>query len=196
MRQVQDKEASPIVIPSNSYMEGYLKSHKSIRIECNFKGTILTQKKVIIDDSSTVTGDIICEDLILSGIVKGNVFCTGRVEMNPDSVIQGKVYTSTFTNLSETDSDFVIQIPKKSILNEIRKHLDGLKTDVGLSKDELLSTIRNCFYDNVYARKTNPDEKIKFEFTEQLKVFKRVIDAKEEPKVSKSTKEVIKRHES
>ena len=54
MRQVQDKEASPIVIPSNSYMEGYLKSHKSIRIECNFKGTILTQKKVIIDDLSTV----------------------------------------------------------------------------------------------------------------------------------------------
>ena len=35
---------SPILIPSDSYLEGYLKSLKSIRIECNFNGTILTKK--------------------------------------------------------------------------------------------------------------------------------------------------------
>lgn len=40
---------SPILIPSESYLEGYLKSLKSIRIECNFNGTILTKKKVIIE---------------------------------------------------------------------------------------------------------------------------------------------------
>ena len=110
--------------------------------------------------------------------------------MNPDSSIKGKVYTSTFTNLSETDSDFVVQIPRKSILNEIRKHLDGLKTEIGLSKDELLTTIRNCFYDNVYARKTNPDEQIKYEFTNQLKTLKRKIEPKD-PHISKSIKEKL-----
>lgn len=36
---------SPILIPSESYLEGYLKSLKSIRIECNFNGTILTKKR-------------------------------------------------------------------------------------------------------------------------------------------------------
>lgn len=110
--------------------------------------------------------------------------------MNPDSSIQGKVYTSTFTNLSETDSDFVVQIPRKSILNEIRKHFDGLKTDVGLSKDELLTTISNCFYDNVYARKTNPDKQIKYKFTNQLKTLKRKIEPKD-PHISKSIKEKL-----
>lgn len=184
---------SPIFIPNNSYLEGYLKSHKSVRIECNFKGTILTQKKVIIESSSVVIGDIICEELLLSGIVKVNIFCTGRVEMNPDSSIQDKVYTSMFTNLSDTNSDFIVQIPKRSVLNEVRKHLEGLKTDIGLSKDELLTTIRDCFYENVYARRKNPDEKIKSEFTAQLKILKRKID--EAPKVSKTVVESIKKHQ-
>lgn len=163
---------SPILIPSESYLEGYLKSLKSIRIECNFNGTILTKKKVIIEKTSYVIGDIICEDLILSGRIKGNVFCTGRIEMNKDSVIVGKVYTSTFTNLSETDSDFVIQIPRKSVLMKIREFLNNVNTELGLSKDDILTTIRESFYTNVFARKTNPDELIKYEFTEQLKVLK------------------------
>jgi hypothetical protein len=114
--------------------------------------------------------------------------------MTPDSSIQRKVYTSTFTNLSETDSNFVVQILKKSILNEIRKHLDGLKTDIGLSKDELLTTIRNCFYNNVYARISNPGERIKYEFTDQLKVLKRRIEPKES-KISKTVAESIKKHQ-
>lgn len=177
MKQHQKENESPILIPSDSYLEGYLKSLKSIRIECNFNGTILTYKKVIIDKSSSVTGDVICEDLILSGKVKGNIFCTGRLEMLKDSIIQGKVYTSTFTNLSETDSDFIIQIPKKSVLIKIRDFLNALNTEIGLSKDEILTTVRETFYTNVFARKSNPDKLIKYEFTEQLNILKRKIES-------------------
>ena len=93
-------------------------------------------------------------------------FCTRRVEMNKDSIIKGRVYTSTFTNLSETGSDFVIQIPKRDLLLKIRDYLNNLNTDLGLSKDDILTTIRNSFYYNVFARKTNPDNLIKYKFTE------------------------------
>lgn len=148
---------------------------KSIRIECNFNGTILTKKKVIIDKSSSIIGDIVCEDLILSGKIKGNIFCTGRIEMLKDSVVEGKVYTSTFTNLSETDSDFIVQIPKRAVLIKIRDFLNQLDTNIGLSKEEILTTIRESFYTNVFARKSNPDKLIKYEFTEQLNVLKRKI---------------------
>ena len=52
---------APILIPKDSYVEGYIKSVKSIRLECAFHGTILTKSKVIVDKASAVTGDIICE---------------------------------------------------------------------------------------------------------------------------------------
>lgn len=97
--------------------------------------------------------------------------------MLKDSIIQGKVYTSTFTNLSETDSDFIIQIPKKSVLIKIRDFLNALNTEIGLSKDEILTTVRETFYTNVFARKSNPDKLIKYEFTEQLNILKRKIES-------------------
>ena len=98
-----------------------------------------------------------------------------------------------FTNLSDTNSDFIVQIPKRSVLNEVRKHLEGLKTDIGLYKDEHITTRKDCYYEYVYARRKNPDEKIKSEFTAQLKILKRKID--EAPKVSKTVVESIKKHQ-
>jgi hypothetical protein len=163
---------APILIPKDSYVEGYIKSVKSIRLECAFHGTILTKNKVIIDKASAVTGDIICENLMLFGRVKGNVFCTGRVTMNEGSSVEGKIYASAFTSLTETDSNFIVQIPKKSIIEKVRGLLDDVTTEVGLSKDILLSTIRETFYEHVFARKANPNDLISHEFTQQKKVTK------------------------
>ena len=163
---------APILIPKDSYVEGYIKSVKSIRLECAFHGTILTKSKVIVDKASAVTGDIICENLMLFGKVKGNVFCSGRVTMNEGSSIEGKIYASAFTSLTETDSNFIVQIPKKGVLEKVRGLLEDVTIEIGLSKDILLSTIRETFYEHVFARKSNPDDLISHEFTQQKKVVK------------------------
>jgi hypothetical protein len=47
-----------------------------------------------------------------------------------------------------------------------------MTTEVGLSKDILLSTLRETFYEHVFARKTNPDDLISNEFTQQKKIVK------------------------
>ena len=163
---------APILIPKDSYVEGYIKYVKSIRLECAFHGTILTKNKVIVDKASAVTGEIICENLMLFGRVKGNVFCSGRVTMNEGSSVEGKIYASAFTSFSETDSNFIVQIPKKSIIEKVRGLLDDVTTEVGLSKDILLSTIREIFYEHVFACKANPNDLISHEFTQQKKVTK------------------------
>ena len=99
---------APILIPKDSCVEGYI---KSIRLECPFNGTILIKSKVIIDKASIVTGDVVCNNLMIFGHVKGNVFCTGRVTMN-------------------------------EITSELR-----------LSRDILLKTIRETLYENTFAQK-------------------------------------------
>ena len=106
---------APILIAKDSFVEGYIKSIKSIRLECPFNETILTKSKVIIDKASIVIGDIICDNLMIFGHVKGNVFCTGRVTMNEESSLEGKVYASAFTSLSDTKTIRTIsfRFPKK-----------------------------------------------------------------------------------
>ena len=158
-----------ILIPKDSFVEGYI---KSIRLECPFNGTILTKSKVIIDKASIVTGDIICDNLMIFGHVKGNVFYSGRVTMNEESSIEGKVYASAFTSLSETEdnSNYIVQIPKRGVLEKVRGLLNEISAELGLSRDILLTTIRETFYENAFARKTNPDDLISYEFTQQKKM--------------------------
>ena len=47
-----------------------------------------------------------------------------------------------------------------------------MTTEVGLSEDIQLSTLRETFYEHVFARKTNPDDLISNEFTQQKKIVK------------------------
>ena len=158
---------SPILIPKNSFLEGYIKSHKAIRIECNFNGTIFTNNRVIVDGSSKITGDVICSELVLTGTIIGNIFCVGRVTMNKGAHVVGKIYTSMFTNEQETNMHCVIQIPSPESINKANDILDSLNMENGLSIDPILTQVRELFYESAFARKNNPDSEIIHKFTEQ-----------------------------
>jgi len=158
---------SPILIPKNSFLEGYIKSHKAIRIECNFNGTIFTNNRVIVDGSSKITGDVICSELVLTGTIIGNIFCVGRVTMNKGAHVVGKIYTSMFTNEQETNLHCVIQIPSPESINKANDILDSLNMENGLSVDPILSQVRDLFYESAFARKSNSDNEIINKFTEQ-----------------------------
>ena len=72
-------EDKPIFIPTESYIEDYLKSSKSIKLVCSFTGTNFTSKKLLIERSASLKGDAICNDLVLNGKIDGNIFCSGHV---------------------------------------------------------------------------------------------------------------------
>ena len=161
---------APILIPKISFVEGYIKSHKAIRIECNFYVTIFTNNRVIVDSSSQITGDIICSELLLEGTIIGNIFCVGRVSMNKGARVVGKIYTATFTNEQDTNLQCVFQIPNPESISKAKEILENLNMETGLSVDPILTQIRNLFYGSAYARKNNPDTEIINKFTEQQEI--------------------------
>tara|TARA_B100002019_G_C21206482_1_gene566954 strand:+ start:511 stop:1173 length:663 start_codon:yes stop_codon:yes gene_type:complete len=161
-------EDTPIFIPNESYIEGYLKSSKSIKLECCFTGTIFTSNELLIEKSASMRGDAICNDLVLKGKMDGNIFCSGHVEFSEGSIFKGKIYTSTFKNLTQENSDFVVQIPNHKILSEVKNSISELNTDIGLTSDVILSKVRGLFYDNVFSARKNPHDEIINPFTEQL----------------------------
>ena len=108
-------EGIPILIPEESILEGYIKTKKSLKIESNFYGTLLSTQKVIIDVNSTVHGDVICAESIISGNFEGNIFCTGKIEVNGNARITGKVYTKLFQNEDTCDLNCIVQVPNNEI---------------------------------------------------------------------------------
>ena len=132
-------------------MEGFIKTKKSFKIESNFYGTLLSTQKVIIDANSTVHGDIICSELIISGTFEGNIFCTGKIECNGNAKITGKVYTKLFQNEDSCDLNCIIQVPNNEIFQSIRDLLQNIDAVTKLSTDSTLEKIRELFIKNVYS---------------------------------------------
>lgn len=67
-----------------------------------------------------------------------------------------------------------------------------MTTEVGLSKDILLSTLRETFYEHVFARKTNPDDLISNEFTQQKKIVKPIFTNGENSTSSEKKSQLVK----
>ena len=145
------EEGMPILIPEESILEGFIKTKKSFRIESNFFGTLLSTQKVIIDSNSIVHGDIICSELLISGLFEGNVFCTGKVECTGNAKITGKVYTKLFQNEDSCDLNCIIQVPNNEIFQKIRELLLNIDATTKLSADSTLSKIVELFSKNVYS---------------------------------------------
>lgn len=156
---IKKDEGMPILIPEESFLEGFIKTKKSFRIESNFHGTLLSTQKVIVDSNSIVKGDIICSELIVSGIFEGNIYCTGKVECNREAKIQGKVFTKLFENEDTCDLNCIIQVPKNEIFQSIRDLLMNIESATKLSTDATLGKIVDLFSKNVYSYENSDHEK-------------------------------------
>ena len=81
------------------------------------------------------------------GSVKGNVFCTGIVTIYEESFQVGKVYIWPFTSLSknEDNSNYIVQNPKMEVMDIMRGLLNEFKSELGLSRDILLTPLERLF---------------------------------------------------
>ena len=137
-----------IKLPSELFIEGNFKTYHSINIESNFTGILLSKNKVIIEPNSTFEGDIICSNLDLSGKIKGNIFCTGKVHAKQNCEVIGNIYTCRFENDEITDLECLITVPKTIVVNKIKSLIKDIDLTKKFSSDESLPKIIEWFKKN------------------------------------------------
>jgi len=137
-----------IKLPSQLFIEGNFKTYHSINIESNFTGILLSKNKVIIESNSTFEGDIICSNLDLSGKIKGNIFCTGKVHAKQNCEVIGNIYTCRFENDEITDLECLITVPKTIVVNKIKSLIKDIDLTKKFSSDESLPKIIEWFKKN------------------------------------------------
>ncbi len=68
------------LISSSVEIDGDVKSEKTLRLDCYIKGDI-TGSGIVIGETGKIFGNIICEDIIISGKVEGNINCSGKFQI-------------------------------------------------------------------------------------------------------------------
>jgi len=72
-------------------LEGKLELAGTFRIDCNMKGTIISNSTVVIGENARVEGEINGNHVVVGGRFEGVLSAKGRVEILSKGVIRGEV---------------------------------------------------------------------------------------------------------
>lgn len=81
------------ILDRGSSFEGNLTFEGTVRIGGQFRGEIYTKDTLVIDPGAQVDAHIEAETVIISGLVRGNIFARRRVIMHPPAILKGTVTT-------------------------------------------------------------------------------------------------------
>ena len=83
-------------ISVSTIIKGEIVSSSDIRIDGTFEGKIQSNGRVVIGESASVKGDVICENLDLWGKVDGNVYVKDTLSLKQGCSVDGNVHIRRF----------------------------------------------------------------------------------------------------
>ncbi|GBG56757.1 hypothetical protein SPFL3102_02517 [Sporomusaceae bacterium FL31] len=79
------------IIGKDTQLKGSVKAQGTIRIDGEFEGDIDSEQDIIIGESGHVTAKINARNVLISGVLQGNVNATGRLELMSSGKLYGDI---------------------------------------------------------------------------------------------------------
>jgi cytoskeletal protein CcmA (bactofilin family) len=96
MDKKQDySNASESIVGPSVKIDGDLKSQGNLRIDGTVTGKVKTSQNVYIGESATITADVEAENVIIGGIVQGNVKVSGTLVLTKHGRLLGDMTCGT-----------------------------------------------------------------------------------------------------
>lgn len=86
----KNSKIDTIIGPSTT-IQGTLNATGTIRIDGQYNGDIYTETDLIVGETGVVKGNISALNTTLSGMVNGNIKCSGLIELLPTAQLVGDI---------------------------------------------------------------------------------------------------------
>lgn len=81
------------IVGSSVHLTGAIKDSSDITIFGSVEGEVVSDTKVIIEESAYVKGPVTANEIVLSGFVNGTVTAKQKLELNASGTIKGNIET-------------------------------------------------------------------------------------------------------
>ena len=79
-------------ISAGTVIKGEILSPTDIRIDGSFEGRVQSKGRVVVGETATIKGDIVCENVDLWGKVEGNLFVKDTLSLKDGCVVSGNLH--------------------------------------------------------------------------------------------------------
>lgn len=90
-RAVGGGEASMSIIGPGMNIVGDLVTDGTVRVEGRIEGTVRAGKAVVVGKGGEIVGDVLTQDAVIGGRVKGTIVAESRLEVQSTSEIEGQI---------------------------------------------------------------------------------------------------------
>ncbi len=85
------------LIGEGTTVKGDLETQGQVRIDGDLIGSLKTNTQVIVSGSGRVKGNIQGRDIVIGGVIKGDIVATGRVELLSSGMLLGRIVAPSLT---------------------------------------------------------------------------------------------------
>ncbi|MEK6543740.1 MAG: polymer-forming cytoskeletal protein [Elusimicrobiota bacterium] len=82
-------------ISAETFVQGTIRTHGSIRIDGKVEGNVYDAKNVVIGEAGQVQGDIVAEAVVIGGKVMGNIQSVKLVQILAHGAVMGDIRTKS-----------------------------------------------------------------------------------------------------
>lgn len=82
-----------VSLPPRTLIIGTLQTDRAIRLECDFKGNIITTGRIVVAKEARIEGNIKCASAFIHGHVKGNISALESLSLKLPAHIKGNILT-------------------------------------------------------------------------------------------------------
>ena len=82
------------IIGKGTVIEGTVKVQSSLRLDGRINGQVLTTDSLIVGQSGEIEGEVRVKNAVVGGLIKGQIFASGKVILEARSVVNGEVKTA------------------------------------------------------------------------------------------------------
>jgi cytoskeletal protein CcmA (bactofilin family) len=79
---------------------------------------------VIIDKKATVNGDILCHDIVIGGLIDGNVICKHKCNLDEDATVNGIIRTAKFENGDGSSVTGPVYVNKDNVNLDVEEYYE------------------------------------------------------------------------
>ncbi len=80
-------------IGKSVFIRGELTGSEDLFLDANFEGTItLTGSRLTVGPNAHVKADLTVRDIIVFGLVEGNIHASGRIELRQTAIVNGDLH--------------------------------------------------------------------------------------------------------
>lgn len=135
-------------IPKDVTITGTIEGKISGRIEGYIKGDVKINGKVVVSETGSIGGSLKCYDLVLQGVIKGDVVAYNSVHVLPGGVIEGNVSSNSINVDSKANVKGNI---KKTVGKEDNDRSSSFVPSNLLPKQDLMPSPKKEFTPKVFG---------------------------------------------